>query len=72
MDKPTIEKNIPMPVGRKASKYNWVANLEIGDSFVLEETKRYGVERISKKCGFRMRASSQNQERGYLRFWRVE
>ena len=72
MSKPKIEKGIPMPAGIRKSKYAWVATLEVGDSFVLPETKRYGVERVAKLCGFKLRTTALKQEPGNLRYWRAE
>ena len=47
----TIEKNIPIPVVRDYSrtKYNFMKNMEIGDSFVIDEnTPDFSAENTRK------------------------
>ena len=71
MDKPKIDNNIPIP-GRRVSKYQWITELEVGDSFVTDESKRFGPERIAKQNGMKLFCSSLGQEEGKLRIWRVK
>ena len=71
MDKPKIDNDIPIP-GRRASKYQWITELEVGDSFVIDESKRFGPERIAKQNGMKLRCTSVGQAEGKLRVWRIK
>ena len=71
MDKPKIDNDIPIP-GRRVSKYQWITELEVGDSFVTDESKRFGPERIAKLHGMKLRCTSVGQAEGKLRIWRIK
>ena len=74
MSKPQLDKNIPIPDPdyRRQTKYAWMSELEVGDSFVLEETKRYQMQRTAKRLKMKIRCSQKNQDAGMIRVWRVE
>ena len=38
-DRPKIDTDIPIPKSRRVSKYQWITELEVGHSFVIEESK---------------------------------
>ena len=43
--KPKIDTDIPLyHKSRRVSKYQWITELEVGHSFVIEESKRYQPE----------------------------
>lgn len=69
--KPQIDTDIPIPKKHHLSKYQWVTELEVGHSFVIEESKRYQPERIAKLNGMKLQGTCVGQEPGMLRMWRV-
>ena len=72
MDKPKIDKGITIPKSRRVSKYEWISELKVGDSFVIDESKRFGPERIAKQNGMILRCTTAGQEQGKLRIWRIK
>lgn len=71
-DRPKIDTDIPIPKSRRVSKYQWVTELEVGHSFVIEESKRFQPERIAKLNGMKLQGTRVGQEPGMLRIWRAK
>tara|TARA_B100000287_G_C20204519_1_gene611457 strand:- start:89 stop:325 length:237 start_codon:yes stop_codon:yes gene_type:complete len=74
-----IEKNIPYPV-RRECKYDFLSDMEIGDSFVMEDTPRnraslYVASKIRNlKISIRRYHQQQkpNHSEDEMRVWRVK
>ena len=77
MDKPVFEKGIPLPPegGSQRSKYYWLAEMEVGDSFTCGQKDCANVRQAgySKSLqlpqGFKL--SYQKIDDGLYRVWRV-
>ena len=78
MDKPVFEKNIPVPAegGYRASKYYWVREMEVGDSFACAHKQYNAIRQLiqGKKVswlpdGFKL--ETRKIENNVYRIWRV-
>ena len=81
MDKPVFEKGIPLPdKNQSRSKYHWLAEMEVGDSFLCPHQDAHAVRQLSYLArkeksanwlpdGFKI--SWQKMEDGLYRVWRV-
>ena len=78
MDKPVFDKDIPVPAegGYRASKYYWVHEMEVGDSFVCTNKQYNAIRSLThgKKAswlpdGFKLEA--RKIENNVYRIWRV-
>ena len=72
MDKPKIDKGIPIPKSRRVSKYEWISELKVGDSFVIDQTKRSRPEQIARRNKFKLRQTTIGQDEGKVRIWRIK
>jgi len=78
MEKPDFEKDIPVPAegGYRASKYYWVREMEVGDSFPCTHKQynairslTYGGKAPWLPEGFKL--ESRKIENGVYRIWRT-
>lgn len=70
---PKIEKGIPPPPPR-GRKWDWLLDMEPGDSALMEDGSQYdalrcSARRIAQLHGLKFRMKS---EKGGLRIWRVK
>lgn len=74
-----IEKNIPVPSFLKSNKWEFLQNMEVGDSVCDEEagavstteSKMYNsLKRIARKNGWKI--AGQKEPEGGIRLWRVK
>ena len=50
MDKPVFEKDIPLERGpTRRSKYYWLADMEVGDSFTCSHHDKRGVTQLQDR-----------------------
>lgn len=78
MDKPVFDKDIPVPAegGYRASKYYWVREMEVGDSFTCSLKDCNGIRQLGAKSkapwlpdGFKL--ETRKIQNGVYRIWRV-
>ena len=78
MDKPVFEKNIPVPAegGYRASKYYWVREMEVGDSFACSQKAMNAIRQLTHgeratwlPDGFKL--ETRKIENNLYRIWRV-
>ena len=83
MDKPVFEKDIPLERGpTRRSKYYWLADMEVGDSFTCSHHDKRGVTQLQypnyrgkRKLpvwlpdGFKL--ATKKIDNGLYRVWRV-
>ena len=63
-----IEKGVPMP---HASQWGFIKDIEIGDSFIVEEWQRHQIHNYTKRHGLKVQMSGIGLEK-QMRVWRVE
>ena len=78
MDKPVFEKGIPVPAGGgyRGSKYYWVCEMEINDSFTCTHKQYNSIRQLTQ--GVRapwlpedFKLEARKIENGVYRIWRV-
>jgi len=78
MEKPIFEKGIPVPAegGCRASKYYWVREMEVGDSFTCSQKEMNTVRQLTHgerapwlPKGFKL--ETRKIENGVYRIWRT-
>ena len=69
MDRPKIEKGIPMP-SAKGGKWAWINELEVGDSFVLPAGQVPAVRRAARRGEIKFAPRSVTS--GEFRVWRID
>ena len=81
MDKPVIDKGIPMPTlkGKASVKYVWVVELEVGDSFEMKDEEgsrcRSLIHFAKKWHNFKLRVRyirTDEVGKKIFRIWRIE
>tara|TARA_R100000781_G_scaffold43692_2_gene29831 strand:- start:5183 stop:5407 length:225 start_codon:yes stop_codon:yes gene_type:complete len=68
-----IDKNVPMPEAKSAkSKYDFVNNMEVGDSFVVGS--RSNANAIQGYCNrtYKIKLAQRSMGNSEWRLWRVE
>ena len=82
MDKPIFEKGIPLEKRQARSKYYWLAEMEVGDSFTCSPQHKYAVTQLQYRSyrgkkknadwlpdGFKL--ATKKIDNGLYRVWRV-
>lgn len=74
---PVIERNVPIPkTGPMKSKVDWVKQLEVGDSVVVDYSTAQSVVSKGKALGFKMIQRKLESDKSFkeskTRVWRVE
>lgn len=72
---PTIEKNIPVPLGKHNGKWAFVGEMEVGDSVFLDDefttqTRWLGQSAVKRK--YPERTFTSRSVEGGIRIWRIK
>ena len=65
-----IEKGIPIPIGVSPEKYEFLKNMEVGDSVVMTAVERNNLFSYGRIYGYKF--ISRATENGKLRVWLKE